>query len=197
MGEDGVGMKSKTVTIEADGVCSIKGKMALKLQEAEGPKGKKSKSSGSQKEDADKAKAPPPSPNARKRPGTLSADENTAKPSQQDMGKDKADPSREKGPLCVRIDMPPKHAKQVDARFILTSSDKSITITLTVRDDMDPGNDTVDLLFEDLWKDLSYSLRVEESGGVADVLFENVPYSDLASPVAAQQDGSMEDKPHG
>jgi hypothetical protein len=43
MGEESVAMKSKTVTIEADGVCSIKGKSALKLQEAEGPKGKKSK----------------------------------------------------------------------------------------------------------------------------------------------------------
>jgi hypothetical protein len=47
MGKDAVAMKSKTVTIEADGVCSIKGKMALKLQEAEGPKGKKEKGSGS------------------------------------------------------------------------------------------------------------------------------------------------------
>ncbi len=34
-------MKSKTVTIEADGVCSIKGKSALKLQEAEGPRGRR------------------------------------------------------------------------------------------------------------------------------------------------------------
>ncbi len=41
MGEDAVVMKSKTVTVEADGVCTVKGKSALKLQEAEGPKGKK------------------------------------------------------------------------------------------------------------------------------------------------------------
>jgi hypothetical protein len=41
MGADAVAMKSKTVTIEADGGCSIKGKSALKLQEAERPKGKK------------------------------------------------------------------------------------------------------------------------------------------------------------
>jgi len=46
MGEDAVAMKSKTVTIEASGVCSIKGKSALKLQEAEGVKGKKSKGGG-------------------------------------------------------------------------------------------------------------------------------------------------------
>ena len=46
MGEDAVAMKSKTVTIEADGVCSIKGKSALKLQEADPLKGKKSSTKG-------------------------------------------------------------------------------------------------------------------------------------------------------
>jgi hypothetical protein len=62
MGTDGVGMKSKTVTIEAEGVCSVKGKMALKLQEAEGPKGKKQASAGqatpAADEKAKKATAP-------------------------------------------------------------------------------------------------------------------------------------------
>jgi type VI secretion system secreted protein VgrG len=41
MGADAVGMNSKTVTIVADGVCSIKGTSALKLQEAEAVKAKK------------------------------------------------------------------------------------------------------------------------------------------------------------
>ncbi len=45
MGEETAAMKSKTVTIEADGVCTIKGKSALKLQEAEGVKGKKARAS--------------------------------------------------------------------------------------------------------------------------------------------------------
>src|ERR1017187_215632 len=40
MGEDAVAMKSKTVIVEADGVCTVKGKSALKLQEAEPVKGK-------------------------------------------------------------------------------------------------------------------------------------------------------------
>ncbi|HEY5285024.1 MAG TPA: type VI secretion system tip protein TssI/VgrG [Polyangia bacterium] len=35
LGEETVAIKSKTVTLEADGVCSIKGKSKLKLQEAE------------------------------------------------------------------------------------------------------------------------------------------------------------------
>lgn len=40
MGSDGAGVKSKTVTLEADGVCTVKGSSKLKLQEAEGKKGK-------------------------------------------------------------------------------------------------------------------------------------------------------------
>ncbi len=39
MGKETAAIKSKTVAIEADGVCTIKGKSALKLQEAEGVKG--------------------------------------------------------------------------------------------------------------------------------------------------------------
>jgi hypothetical protein len=73
---------------------------------------------------------------------------------------------REKGPLWVRIDMAPRIAEQNHAKFRLTSSDNSIAITKTVKDDMEPGNETIDLLFEDLWKDLSYSLQAEETGGV-------------------------------
>jgi len=58
MGKDAVAMKSKTVTIEADGVCSIKGKMAHKLQEAEPLKGKKNKGpSPIARESQDKARA--------------------------------------------------------------------------------------------------------------------------------------------
>jgi hypothetical protein len=42
LGDGAAGMNSKTVTIEADGVCSVRGKSALKLQEAEAVKAKKS-----------------------------------------------------------------------------------------------------------------------------------------------------------
>jgi type VI secretion system secreted protein VgrG len=49
MGEDAVAMKSKTVAVEADGVCTVKGKSSLKLQEAEGPKGKKGGASAESK----------------------------------------------------------------------------------------------------------------------------------------------------
>ena len=88
--------------------------------------------------------------------------------------------------------MPPKLAEQVGARFVLTSSDQSISMTLTVRDNMEPGNETVDLLYEDLWKDLSYSLRVEEGSEQADVIFEDVPYDQLASLAGTDQGGDSD-----
>jgi hypothetical protein len=89
--------------------------------------------------------------------------------------------TRGKGPLWVRIDMAPKIAEEVGAKFVLTSSDDSITITKTVKDDMEPGNETIDLVFDDLWKDLSYSLQVEKQDGGVTRLFENMPYADLSS----------------
>ena len=97
--------------------------------------------------------------------------------------------NREKGPLWVRIDMAPKHAQQVGATFVLRSSDQSIAIAQTVRDDMKPGSETIDLLYEGLWKDLSYSLRIEEAGGVTEIIFANAPYSQLASLAGATGDG--------
>ncbi len=187
MGEETVAMKSKTVTIEADGVCTIKGKSTLKLQEAEGVKGKRRKSSGPQKANVDEAKSPPKSPTARKHRAASGADDTSDSQPSQEMAT-KRGVSREKGPLWVRIDMLPKHAEQMDAKFILTSSDCSISITLTVRDDMEPDNETVDLLFDDLWKDLSYSLRVTEASGAVEMIFQNVPYGRLASLAGADQE---------
>jgi hypothetical protein len=97
-------MKSKSVTIEADGVCSVKGKMALKLQEAEPLKGKKSKSSGLQKAETDKAMAGAPSPKARKGRSHAGADVQIgAEPSERGATQNRGDPSCQKGPLWVRI----------------------------------------------------------------------------------------------
>jgi type VI secretion system secreted protein VgrG len=186
LGEGGAGVNSKTVTIEADGVCSVRGKSALKLQESEAVKAKKRESPKLPKEETDKADGSAPSLAARKGRGLSTANGDTPAPARKDATTDKDDTAREKGPLCIRIDMLPKHAEQVDARFVLTSSDQSIAITLTVRDDMEPGNETVDLLYKDLWKDLSYSLRIEENGEAAEVIFENVPYNQLASLVGVE-----------
>jgi hypothetical protein len=95
--------------------------------------------------------------------------------------------NREKGPLWIRIDIPPEQAQQAGARFVLTSSDRSVTMTQTVQDDMEPGNETIDLLYDDLWKDLSYSLRIEEDGGLTEIIFDNAPYGQLVSLIGVNQ----------
>ncbi len=71
MGEETAVMKSKTVTIEADGVCTIKGKSALKLQEADPVEARKNKGTSPGAGESPSApgavgKAPPP---AGKHPG--------------------------------------------------------------------------------------------------------------------------------
>jgi len=82
LGEALAAMNSKTVTIVADGVCTIKGTSALKLQEAEGVKAKKPESSKLPKEETDKANAPL-SPIARRGQGSSSADNSAATSSQE------------------------------------------------------------------------------------------------------------------
>jgi type VI secretion system secreted protein VgrG len=77
MGEETVAIKSNKVTIEAEGVCKIRGKSKLKLQESDKVKGKKGASSQSQQAEKDTAKGPAPVSSAR------SADENAAEPSQK------------------------------------------------------------------------------------------------------------------
>jgi hypothetical protein len=50
------------------------------------------------------------------------------------------------------------------------------------------GNETVDLLYEGLWKDLSYSLQVDEGQDASEVIFDNVPYAELASLLGTDSD---------
>ena len=75
MGADAVGMNSKTVTIVADGVCTIKGTSALKLQEAEGVKAKKTDG---------------PSPATREGQGASTAKKKAIEPAQKGAVPDKA-----------------------------------------------------------------------------------------------------------
>jgi hypothetical protein len=51
----------------------------------------------------------------------------------------------------------------------------------------------VDLLYEDLWKDLSYSLRVDDSPGASEVLFDNVPYAELVALAGSEEDADTAD----
>jgi hypothetical protein len=73
LGEALAAMKSKTVTIVADGVCSIKGTSALKLQEAEGVPvqvKKSGKSSNASEGKGASASGGKPAPTVGKQPGT-------------------------------------------------------------------------------------------------------------------------------
>jgi uncharacterized protein (DUF2345 family) len=58
MGEEAVEIKSKKVTITADGVCKIRGKKALKLQESQSSKGKKKEKSGPERGAGDSVEGP-------------------------------------------------------------------------------------------------------------------------------------------
>jgi len=120
-------------------------------------------------------------------------DEPAITPSQMRALLEKGDPKREKGPLWVRIDVTPEHAQQMGTLFVLTSSDQSIAITQTAKDDMVAGNETVDLLYEDLWKDLSYSLRIDDGPGASDFLFDTVPYAALVSLAGSEEDTDTTD----
>ena len=58
MGEEAIAIKSQKVVITADGVCKIRGKNKLKLQESEGLKGKKKGKGGPEPEAGNSAKGP-------------------------------------------------------------------------------------------------------------------------------------------
>jgi type VI secretion system secreted protein VgrG len=198
MGSDSTILSGKTVTLEADGVCSIKGKSKLKLQESEKAKGKgKDAKSSAEDEAADptgeivfRGRGSAVAGSCQPTSATKAANAHEEK---SGSTKGTSAKEREKGPLRVRIELSPEEACDAKAKFILTSSDGSIEITRTVQDDMVPGNETIELAYPNLWKDLSYTLRVHEGDQEPIVLFEDVSYSDLASIEGAdERDGSVE-----
>ena len=136
MGEDAVAMKSKTVTIEASGVCSIKGKSALKLQESEGPKGKRGQ---------------PPADRAKGSPNTIAA--------QPEAGGARQRKERIFD-LWVRLHIDPHKSSSLNDVFHLTSTDGTVSMKKTTADDKVPNDDCVDLLFDHLDIEKSYSLKV-------------------------------------
>jgi outer membrane protein OmpA-like peptidoglycan-associated protein len=89
LGKETAGTSSKTVTIEAAGVCSIKGTSALKLQEAETKKSEGPKSPKLPKEETDKAKGRTPAFAARKGQAASSADQNAANEQKDEVTADR------------------------------------------------------------------------------------------------------------
>jgi len=132
MGEETVAMMSKTVTIEADGVCSIRGKSTLKLQEAEPVKGKS---------------------------GLQRSRETATSQSQSDAGGASQKNVRHFD-LWVRLHIDPRTSSSLNDVFHLTSTDGAVSLKKTLADDQVPNDDCVDLLFDNLDIDKSYSLKV-------------------------------------
>jgi hypothetical protein len=86
------------------------------------------------------------------------------------------------GVFKVRLQMDPEKAAADEDAFILISTDASSSYerTLTVANDKIKGDKFIDLEFDDLIKDLDYSLKVlpgnKEKGYF---LFQNMPYSEI------------------
>jgi len=185
MGEGSAILNGKTVIIEADGVCSIKGKSKLKLQESESSKGKgKDAKSSAGDEVADggdeivfKGRAARKGKAAGDGASSSSNSSSTKAIDEGPVEKSAEGPKRDK--LWVRIDMSPEQAGK--DKFVLTSSDGSFRVIKTAADDKIPNDDSLDLFFGEVDISLSYTLEVAAEDGSSFTLFEDVAYSELGA----------------
>jgi hypothetical protein len=91
--------------------------------------------------------------------------------------------------LWVRLHIDPKQAASVSDVFHLTSSDGAISKKKSVSDDQNSHDDCVDLCFEQLDLDKSYSLQVIDEDGKR-FIFEKVSGTDLHGDWAAASSGA-------
>jgi hypothetical protein len=82
--------------------------------------------------------------------------------------------------LCVRLDIDPQEAAKNEDKFILSSSDQSYSVTKTVKDDKQEGDQYIDLRYAKLNPDQSYTLKVTMADGSEVTVFEDIPYAELA-----------------
>jgi hypothetical protein len=80
--------------------------------------------------------------------------------------------------LWIRLDIDPHNVSEQDDIFCLTSSDGMVTLKKTLADDQVPNDESVDLLFEQLDGEKSYSLKVN-CGGDEYFVFQDVSGWDL------------------
>ena len=86
--------------------------------------------------------------------------------------------------LRIRVEADTAAAETFDDLFRLysTEPEKSYDVTLTVKDDMTPGDKSIDLEFTGLNPDLNYTLEIDPGKeGASFHLFENVPYAELTN----------------
>jgi hypothetical protein len=85
------------------------------------------------------------------------------------------------GDLRVRIAMNPDEARSKDDRFILTSDDGAFRQVKSVKDDLEKGDDSLDLLFTGLPRNKAFQLEHDPGKeGRPVVVFADVPYDQLA-----------------
>jgi hypothetical protein len=63
--------------------------------------------------------------------------------------------------LWIRLDISPNESSACNDKFCLTATDGTVETEKTVADDQVPNDDSIDLLFENLDGDKSYSLKVK------------------------------------
>lgn len=91
-------------------------------------------------------------------------------------------PNKKKATFRIKIDIPPDEASSQDDVYSLFSTDEkqSYKKELTVKDDLVPGDQSIDLEFTDLDENLSYSLEVDPGKeGISYFIFENTPFKEL------------------
>lgn len=82
--------------------------------------------------------------------------------------------------LYLRLPINPNDAASKDDKFKLTSTDGKYEKVLTIKDDQVPGDEYIDLVFNNLKMNQSYTLEIDPGKeGKPYKIFENVPFSDL------------------
>jgi uncharacterized Zn-binding protein involved in type VI secretion len=114
--------------------------------------GGKGGAQGGSAQPAKKAAAAAPARSSKGQPKGPAAEQQTA-----DTESDK---DKEPFSLRIQLDIDPNVASNHEDRFLLSSSDGSVNIGKGVADDVVQGDNSLDLLFENLDEALSYSLKV-------------------------------------
>ncbi|MFQ5498514.1 MAG: hypothetical protein ACE5FH_02475 [Candidatus Zixiibacteriota bacterium] len=82
--------------------------------------------------------------------------------------------------LHVRFAIDPSEVSSHDDKFRLHSDDGSYDKTLTIKDDQVPGDEYLDLIFDNLKEAASYTLEVDPGAqGSPYKVFEKEPFQDL------------------
>ena len=116
----------------------------------------------------------------------------TAKPDEH-VPEELAKPEPELGPAIVRLAINPAANLLGDDQFVLTSTDGSITVTKTVANDLIPGDDFLDIQFDNLDKSLNYKLEhIDARSGETYTYFDDFSYGAIGVPSPLSDDDKDE-----